>query len=291
MVLRFLYQFSFSEMLPMLEMQRLALIDQMALNAFQNRMLMEESLLRMQKRKRQASVLAEAEKKDAAKEVHAKGKAETTRTYTITYYNPETQKTEVIKEKTDIKVNDYAQAMIEESIGVASTYPIYRYVGAPIMREEIVPWKLKQILSEREYGTPPPFGGGAAVSSVVAVERGRKEAEIAKKMEEDIKAALKEAIVRKEKSEVEIVEEMILLEEAVEAIREGEDIDKALERLPPLSRARYIAALRRKRLGKKAIVDMLLRDISFLKRLKKKLETFTLEDLLNMVKILRDLRK
>ncbi len=290
MVLRFLYQFSFSEMLPMLEMQRLA-FEQMALSAFQNRMLMEESLIRRQRKAKQASVLAEAEEKDAAKEVRTKGEAETTRTYTITYYNPETQKTEVIKEKTDIKVKDYAQAMIEESIGAASTYPVYRYVGAPIMREEIVPWKLKQILAEREYGTPPPFGGGAAVSSVVAVERGHKEAEIVKKREEEIKAALKEAIIRKEKSEIQIVEEIILLEETVEALRKGEKIDKALDKLPPLSRARYIAALRRKRLSRKAIIDMLLRDISFLKRLKKKLETFTLEDLLDMVKMLRDLRK
>jgi hypothetical protein len=288
MIMRFLYKFTFSDMLPIIEMQRLA-AQQTAIETFAQQAILQENLMRMLQDRKQESVMAEAASE--SKEEMKEDKEQTSRTYNITYYNPETHKTEVLKAKTDIKVKDIAQTMIEESIGAGTTYPLYSFIGQPIIKQEIVPWKLKQILEEREYGTPPSAGGGAAVTPASITEEREKEIVAVKKHEDEIREAISEAILRKEKSELMVVDEIILLEETVEALREGEDINRVLAKLPPLSRARYIVALKKKKLSRKKIIEMLLRDASFLKKLKKKLGTFTLEDLLNMVKILRKMRK
>lgn len=285
MVFRFLYKFSGADMLPIIDMQRLAL-EQTALSVFSQRNVMQEDLLKKQMKGRQESIMALSHSQEV--QTKAQDKEETqTRSYSITYYNPESQKTEVISEEANINVKDISKAMIDESIGTGSTMNLYRYIGMPIIRTEIVPWKLEQILAEREYGTPPNAGSGAGVVPVRIIKQSQAEREIAIAHEEEIKAAVAEAIIRKERSELEVVEEILLLEEVVEALQAGEDIDKVLERLPPLSRARYILAHKKKHLSRKKIIDLLLRDATFLKKLKKKLELFTLEDLLNMVKILR----
>jgi hypothetical protein len=291
MVFKFLYSFSGADMMPIIEMQRFA-ADQVALSAFDNRMLMSETLLRKQLKGRQESIMAQSHSQDvltrAQNREESKGSEESqTRTYSIVYYNPESEKTEVITEQAEIKVKDYAKAMIDESMGTGTTMPLYKYIGAPIISREIVPWKLQKILDEREYGTPPTTGSGASVVPVRVIQQSDKEKEVALAREEEIKAAIGEAIIRKERSELQVIDEIILLEEVVALLREGEDIDIILARLPPLSRARYILAMKKKHLSKKKIINMLLRDATFLKKLKKKLELFTLDDLLNMVKILR----
>jgi hypothetical protein len=285
MVFKFLYAFSGADMLPIIDMQRLA-AEQMALNAFENRTLMHESLLKQQGKGRQESIMAQSHTQEISSKAQSKEESQT-RSYSITYYNPESEKTEVVSEETKINVKDVAQAMIDESIGTGSTLGLYNYIGTPILKEEIVPWKLEAILAEREYGTPPDAGSGAGVVPMRVIKQSEKERAIAIAREEEIKAAVAEAIIRKERSELEVVEEILLLEDVVEALRAGEDIEEVLKRLPPLSRARYILASKKMHLDRKKIINMLLQDATFLKKLKKKLELFTLDDLLNMVKILR----
>ncbi len=265
------YNFRFHDLFPMMELQQVA-EEESAVGAFVPHPLMGESLIKEEKD--EGGVMAEAVGK----------------TYTLTYYNPETHKKEFLGSRTDIRIRDYVERMIEESLAMRSVYPLYGFIGTPIMKQEIVLWKLEQILAEREYGTPPPSGGGAAVVPVTAIEQ-KKEEIVAVERQEEIKAAVAEAVVRKEKSELRIGQEILLLGDAVEAIREGEDVEKVLERLPPLTYARYIAALRRLKLSREKIIALLARDVSFLKKVKKKLEMFTLEDLLNMVRILRGLKK
>lgn len=285
MVFKFAYAFSSADMIPIIDMQRFA-VEQIALSAFENRSLMHESLLLKQRKGRQESIMAQSHSQDVQTKGQSKEEAQT-RSYSITYYNPESEKTEVISEETKINVKDLSKAMIDESIGTGSTMGLYSYIGTPIMKEEVVPWKLEKILAEREYGTPPNAGSGAGVVPIRVIKQNEKERAIAIAHEEEIKAAVAESIIRKERSELEVVEEILLLEEIVEALRSGEDIDEVLKRLPPLSRARYLLAIKRKHLSRKKIINMLLRDATFLKKLKKKLELFTLDDLLNMVKILR----
>lgn len=285
MVFKKVFSFTFSkmDMVPILLMQTLARQDSV-LNTYLQQAILSESIMRQRRDSSEAGVLARATSETKNRK---KGERETTTSYTISYYNPELGTTEVLDEKTRIKTDDIATRMIEESVGIRSALPVYKFIVQPLMRKEVVPWKLEQILSEREYGTPRPPPTGAAVIPVRIIKA--KAAE--KKHGKSIQALISEAVLRKEKSESKLTEEILLLEEAVKAIRGGESIDKVIKRLPPLSRARYILALKKKMLGKDALLKLLLYDISFLKMLKKKLELFTLDDLIGMYKMLRGLQK
>jgi hypothetical protein len=291
----FSFGFSPSELAPMLAMQTM-MRDDTVLRNFMDQSLMSETLQRRQKGEEQASIIAQAASEESRKAKPPSSKEdksgkETSRSYTITYYNPELKKAEVLETQSEIKIKDYTTQTIEESVAAQSVYPLYKYIGAPLIRTEVLPWKLEEILSQREYGTPPPPPAGAAVAPVKVIAMKESEIVAVKKKEEALKSAIEEAVLRKEESELKVEEELLVLEETVEALRRGEDIDKVLERLPPLSRARYILARRKKLLGRQAIIAILLRDASFLKSVKKKLELFTLDDLVNMFKILRGLQK
>lgn len=291
----FTFGFSSEDLVPLIQMQQVA--QNSVLSNFSWQSLQDENLMRRQRTDEVASIIATASNADSAKIIDSrenkvdKTEKESTTSYVITYYNPELQKTEVLQEKTNITIKDYTTKVIEESLAAQTAYPIYQYIGAPLMRTEVLPWKLQQILDERDYGTPPPPPAGASVTPIKLIEQ--KESEIAaeKKRNEIIKAAFSEVIIRKEKSEAQVAEEILVLEYAVSALRKGEEIDKVIERLPPLSRARYILAMRKKLLGREATIQLLLRDISFLKSVQKKLELFTLDDLVNMFKIIRTLQK
>lgn len=291
-----LFRFGFkpADLAPMIAMQNL-MRDDTVLRNFMDQQLMSESLQRRQKGEEQASILAQAAAEESGKrnvkESGSKSEKETSTSYTITYYNPELKKAEVLETKSDIRIKDIATQMIEESVAGQSALPIYKYISTPLLRTEVVPWKLEQILAEREYGTPPPPPSGAAVTPVKVVATKESEIEAEKKKSEELKSYLAEVVVRKEESELKLDEEILLLEETVEALRKGEEIDKVLDRLPPLSRARYILALRKKMLGREAVIRILIRDASFLKNVKKKLELFTLEDLVNMFRIIRGLQR
>jgi hypothetical protein len=282
MAVIYAYDFAIREMRPMIEME-IATSEDILSQFVSQSLLIEEAKKSV---KEEAEVLAHAAKKES--EILEIGKKGATRTYSLTYYNPVTHKAEIIEEKIDIKVTDYVTRMIEESVGINSSYPLYTFVASPLIRTEIVAWKLKQILDEREYGTPPEFGGTAKVK----VSPKKKSEIIAiKKRDEAIKEAVVEAIIRKEKSEEKLGHEIVVFEETVKAIREGKDTKKSISKLPPLSRARYKVAMKRKRLSKEEIIDLLLQDIKFLKNLKKKLTTLTIDGLLNLVKALKKLKK
>lgn len=289
----FSFGFSAGDLVPMLQMQRVIQQDS-ALSTYLSQSVLTENIMRRQRELDEASVMAravsEAETKTKESKEGKEDRASTT-TYAITYFNPVLQSTEVLEAKSEINIKDYTTKVIEESVAAQSAFQIYKYIGTPIMRTEVLPWKLEEILAEREYGTPPPPPSGAAVTPVKIVARKESEIVAERRIAEELREALTAAIVRKEKSELKVGEELLLLEEAVEALRSGEDIDRVLARLPPLSRARYIIALRKKLLGRKALIQLLLHDISFLRVIKKKLEMFTLDDLVNMYKILRRLRK
>jgi len=217
--------------------------------------------------------------KDRSKEV--------TSTYTISYYNPELKKSEVIESQSQIKMSEYPVQSIEDSLAQRSLLPIYAYMGSPLMKSEVLPWKLEEILGEREYGTPPKGGPGEGVAPIVAVDKAATDAA----REKEISNAVGEAVLRKEKTEKELASAIIALDGVVAELRKGGNIDKAIGNLPPLSRARYLAVLRKKMLERQIVINMLIRDSSFLKGIVKKLGNFSLDDMVNMVKMLRGMKK
>jgi hypothetical protein len=281
MAVVYAYDFAIREMRPMIEMEIASSQD--ILSQFVSQSLLVEEAKRSVKE--EAEVLAQALKKtgESLKTGKEKGVA---KTYSLTYYNPVTHKAEVIEKKIDIRVTDFVTRMIEESVGINSSAPLYTFVASPLIRTEVVPWKLKQILDEREYGTPPEFGGAAKAK--VSDEK-KSEIVAIKKEDEAAREAVVEAIVRKEESEKKLSAEIVIFEETIKAIREGKGIKRPLSKLPPLSKARYKVALEKKNLSKEEIIDLLLQDVKFLKNLKKKLATLTIDGLLNLVKAMKKL--
>jgi|SRR5208283_2608533 len=293
MVQKSLVGFSFSqdELVPIMLMQQVARQD-MAIRSFQDQSVMNERIMTRGEEQAWVMAIASAEAGTKAKNVRStEGKEiRDTTSYAITYYNPETRKAEVLSEKSDIRIKDETIKSIEESVASQSLYPIYKYIGFPLLKTEVVPWKLEQILSERDYGTPPPSGGASVIPvKLVAL----KESEIAaqKKLEENVKSALELAIVRKEQSEIKLGEEIVVMEDAVEALRRGEDLDNVIARLPPLSRMRYILLLRKRKMPVQIVIRMMQREAEFLKSSKKKLSFFSTDDLVSMLKALRAVRK
>jgi len=147
---------------------------------------------------------------------------------------------------------------------------------------------LEQILNEREYGTPPEFGGAAVVKEA-KVEK--KIEVVALKQEEAARVALLESLTRKEDVEKKLSGEIVVFDEVVQAVKGGEDPKEQFKKLPPLSRARYAVATRKKKLPREAIINLLMQDIGFLKTLRKKLEMLSDEDLLAIVKAVANVRK
>lgn len=242
---------------------------------------MLETLLE-KKEKREASLFAEASVKSQEISVNRSGRSnQHSRKYTLTYFNPELGKTEVLEES-NVVVDDIAERVIEESTGAGSIYSIYSFVAQPLVRRKIVPWKLKKILDEREYGTPPTFGSAAMVSVARSEKKKREAAEIIKCE----KKAVEKSIVRIEKCEKKLEKEIPVFQEVFSAVKSGKSLKSSLDKLPPLSRARYLAALKKK-FSRKEILNFLLKDLSFLKAAERKLELFTVEDLVNILKLIK----
>jgi len=240
--------------------------------------------------KGEAEVIAEAKRPpDENKLTVSKGESAESRTYSLTYYNPETNKAEVIEGKVDVRITDYATRMIEESLGIGSVYPLYAFVVTPLIRKEVVPWLLEEILNEREYGTPPATGS----APMIKVGKAGKKSEIVtmKKQEEIARDAVVEAITRKEDSEKKLSAEIVVFEEVVAAIRKGSDPESTVQKLPPLSLARYLALLKKKKIQRATLLALLGRDTKMLRSIKKKLEMLTAEELLGLIKVMKKIRK
>jgi hypothetical protein len=283
------------EMVPILLTQQMHR-DNVLQSHMNDRKVLGDTIQRLQSE--QARVMAVSSVEALEKSKSSQAKAETDRkemkgttSYAITYYNPELKKAEVLEGKTDIRIKDSTLKAAEESVASSSMYPVYNYIAEPMMRKEIEPWKLERILEGREYGTPPTSGTGAAVVPVRLVEQKAKESLESKKMDDMVRVSLNMFVVRKERCEVKIGEQILVLEGVVDALGKGEALDKAISRLPPLSKARYLLLLRKKRANAQLIINMLVRDISFLRHIRKKLTLFTIDDVIGMLKGLTALKK
>jgi len=340
--------------------------------------------------------------------------------YVITFFNPETGKAEILGVSSEIRVKDYAKKVVEESLGQQSTLPLYTFIATPIIRKEVNPYILEDIIKNMEYDTPPPFGGSVKISTeksaailrekaasikqsetvavsrleqrqsesrqkhkraddkradeiqepiiVAASEEAKDNLEKSEKiraeqsgtkqsfepvsikfesvpiksghpvkspahsseiivttqnpepvaapkqsqpiistpqkkgkfaahnpkseivLEPSVKHAIEESIVRKERAEKDISQEIVSIERVVVSIRDKHiPLEKAILALPPITRARFSAVVRKKHLPASTIISLLEKDISFLKSVKKKLATLSFEGLLALVRAIKSL--
>ena len=272
------YSYNFREIIPLVDIKMLFFPEDI-IKFFVGREMIEEHT----KKQGAAEIIAEAKTKEAeGTKTIAETKDETRsqQTYILTYYNPETNTVEKLATTNNVTIKDETQKKIEEAVGTHSGYSLYSMIAAPLIYTVVDPHLLEKILNEREYSTPPDYHGPTKIK----VSDQHTTAEIiAITQQEKAKEAFVETLQRKEKVESKIVQEIVVLEEVVKTLRKDETAEKALEKLPPLTRARFIAALRKKQLSRTVIILLLEKDISFLKEIKKKLGSLSLQDLIKLV--------
>ncbi len=289
--------FDFSQISPLLE-QRMAM-NQMVMPMLLLSNIQRQAELGMQQVSQSIAEMAEKEiREDRLSRSETKTSDSKTqldsvenKSFALLYYNPELRKVEVVEESITLANSAYSgqeQQAAEEAAGQKCMLGPYSMIAQPTLRTKIDPYILESVLSQIEVENPKPFGGGAAVHvpahTFTAVERKLQ----AEGLTEEIVAlgAIKEMQARKESLAKEMGREIIVLEQTVKALQDTDrKAEKILERLPPLSRARYLALMRSKKgLERTTIVDMLIADIEFLDAARKKLKGMGLRRLSDVIR-------
>lgn len=221
--------------------------------------------------------------KDLFQKTHIEENAKTDRefhTYYLVYFNPETKKADIIEGTVLLEYEDETQQVIEESLGQRSAYSIYSMIAMPLIREQVDEQLLQEIKDKIKIETPDPFGGGTPVH--ISSET------VSKKIIEeygDKIIALEVAEKRKQMLEEKMAAQIMVADSVVKKLESNnQNIRKLLEVLPPLSRARMLALFRKgKRISKKQIRELLIKDIKFLSAVKSKLSSMRAEDVLKTV--------
>jgi hypothetical protein len=292
--------FDFSQISPLLE-QRLAM-DQMMAPLLLLQMQRQFELSYQQMSQAMAEESEKAIREDRVSRTETKTSDTKTKLesgevtqFSLMYYNPELKKVEMVEETITIKSDSYSspeQQAVEEAAGQKSMQGPYGLIAQPTLHEKINPYILDSVLSRIEVELPKPFGGGAAhvpAAAFVAVERKMQ----AEGQEDEIVAlnALREMQVRKESLIKSVGAEIIALEQAVKALQDSDrKEDKIIDKLPPLSRIRYLALLRRRKgLERTLLADLLIADLEFMEAVKKSLKGLSLRELAGIVRKFRGL--
>lgn len=289
--------FDFSQISPLLE-QRMVM-NQMVMPMLLLSSIQRQAELGMQQVSQSMAEIAEKEVREdrlsrsEIKTSDSKTKLDSveTKSFALLYYNPELREVEVVEESINLSNSAYSgpeQQAVEEAAGQKSMLGPYSMIAQPTLRTKIDPYILESVLSQIEVENPKPFGGGAAVHvpnpTFTAVERKLQ----AEGITEEIVAlgAIREVQSRKESLVREMGREIIVFEQTVKALQDTDrKAEKILEKLPPLSRVRYLALMRNKKeLERTTIVDMLIADIEFLEAAKKKLKGMSLRRLSDVIR-------
>jgi hypothetical protein len=273
-----LYQFKFHDIKPLLDTQTI-----LKERAFIRFLEQKEAVEGLMRQKEEPKIEIRKTKEKIEQKPGEKAKREELETYVISYYNPTSKKYETLEATQRIVMDDILRKKIEEAAGAQTAYHLYSFIATPIITKEVDPYILKEILENREYGTPPQSGTAPAVKMLI------RESEPAKI--EEAKSALVEAIKRKESAEKKIGEEIMIMEEVIKEIKKGGDIRQTLRQLGPLTRAKFLAAIRKKGISKAVLLLLLEKDVEFLKSVKKKLETLTVDGLLELIRAMRILQR
>ncbi|VVB98309.1 Uncharacterised protein [uncultured archaeon] len=201
-----------------------------------------------------------------------------TRSYSLIYFNPESRTAEVVDEDVSISYEDETEQVIEEALAQRSAQDAYERVANPLIREHVDEQLLKEIMDKIKIESPSPFGGGAAVT--VSYEAlGPK---LLEQYGEKI-IALELAEKRKLSIEERLAAQISVVDEAIKHLdSQHADVRKVVAELPPLSSARAIALFRKKRIQKKVVRDLLVKDLEFLKAFKGRFSALRVQDVLKI---------
>lgn len=288
--------FDFSQMSPLLEQRMLLeqmmlpmLLMQMQLHSERSHQQMAQAMAEEAERSVRDDRLSRSETRTSDKKT--KFEAGETTEFSLVYYNPELRRVEVVEEKISMRSDVYSgpeQQTVEEAVAQKSMFGPYSMIASPVMVEKINPYILESVLSKIEVGSPGPFGGSAAVhvpNQAFAQLEHRLQKEGA---EGEIVAlgALREVQANRDVFIRAVGKEILVLEEAIKSLQETEKReDRILERLPALSRVRYLALLKKKKsLERTLVADLLISDVEFLEAMKKKLKRMGMRDFVEIAK-------
>ncbi len=288
--------FDFSQMSPLLE-QRMLLEQMMApmllLQIQRQAEMGYQQMSQAMAEESERSIREDRTSRSETKTSDSKNKLESgsVTEFSLMYYNPELKKVEMVEEKISIKSDSYSspeQQALEEATGQKSMYSPYSLIGSPIMMEKVNPYILESVLSKIEVDNPKPFGGASAVhipNQAFATLEQKLQKEGA---EEEIVAlnAIKEVQAGKESLVKAAGKEILVLEQAIKALQETDrKEDRIIDKLPPLSRIRYMALLRKKAgLERTLVTDLLIADVDFLESMKKRLNRMNMREFFEIAK-------
>ncbi len=234
----------------------------------------EETKTYVSKSEKTHNTLRKPEKQEAAKS------EKETSTYILVYLNPETKKAEMVEGKVTINYEDETQQIIEEALGMRSAYGMYSLVATPMIREQIDERLMEEILEKIKYENPDPFGGGTAVK----VNYEALSPKLIKEYGDKI-IAFEVAEKRRQMLEERIEEQMVVVEAVVRKLDAPHlHTKEVLHQLSPLMMERMLALFReKKRLSKKEVRKLLLKDLQFLSAAKTKLGAMRVQDILKVV--------
>ena len=204
-----------------------------------------------------------------------------TRTYSLVYYNPESKRAELVEESVSISYEDETEQAMEEALGQRSAYSAFSLIATPLIREQVDEQMLKEIMDRIRIEAPSPFGGGAAVK----VEYTSLSPKLLEEYGEKI-IALEVAEKRKANVEERIAAQIVVVDAVVKALEQPHaNIHKVVEALPPLSRERIVALYSmKKRVQKKTVLELLLKDKQFLSALRVRISAMRVGDILEVVR-------
>ena len=243
------------------------------------------------------------EKHSVSTEESTETEGVSTTSFSLVYYNPETDEVQVIKEHVSTSTKDYMQKQkvgqpiqnaaqtamaLDQSVGQKSTYPLYTNVATPLARQVVDPIRLEMALKKIEIESPKPFGGSPGVIVTPEVFD-TVEQQVAKDgIPEEIVAV--ETLREVEEMRAETIHQVELQIQAFEHVIEElevTDIPMAnlVMELPPLSKERYVTLLKaQKKIAETIVVDMLIADLEFLLAIKKRVKNMGLRDLLDTIR-------
>lgn len=176
------------------------------------------------------------------------------RTFTIFYINPgyDEAKVEKIEGSVEIKFSSLAEEKMNESLGSKNTTPGLEYVAYPMIQELYSKDAVNEI---KEYGKTEPM-------------KGADEVELVERFVTATPERITECVERREKA-AKIIEEMIIrVDSAIEKTKKGEEAEKILQILPPITKKMLEAMLKKKKkIDKKVLLKLLVFDRMFLKKM------------------------
>ena len=215
------------------------------------------------------------------------------RDFSLSYFNPVTNKTDVIHTQSDTIKIDIANNPVDRSLSQGSTYSIYKYITTPIITQKLDPYILKEIRSHIEVGEPKPFGGGSAIPIIKVEEASKRISDIVaiERTRSDAKYKFTQVIRRKRRMEKRVESEIVEIEKAVKDLEKGKTAEESLKKLNESIRARVLLKMKKKKLSEAVLSLILVGDLKFLKELKTKLRMLTLKDLIDLAKVLRKIKE